>query len=346
MSKDILKKHSRSLDRDYQIIPKDLCKDKRLTPFARLVLIYLLSNSDEWVVRMEYAAFEVGVNVKTFTGAIRELCNVGFISREWIRKENGHFSHYAYEISHEPIFENEFWAPPKKRDRNKKEMSTNDHECMSNTSALSLEGVQPQAQKPPMVKPPMVKGRLPMPNKPMPNKQALEKAMPSHSTSFQAMQASPSKKTDGSSASRKHKRKEDHQERFEYLMGLMILDDKGFHNENDMSFLSFTYSQKQLENAYYHMLYKIENKGIHVKNTLAFFKFLLKNEHNCRTPDSEINEAFARKFATELGWGSLEFKEKYVIDRGNSGKDLSFNMPPASFRDSLGNLYMSIHSEI
>lgn len=341
MQKDRIKKFKVPIEKQFVVIPNALPRDKRLSPLARLVLIYLLTNSDTWVVLNGYAAEEVGVNVKTFTGAIRELYNVGYIRRERIRSEKGYFSHWDYEVHYEAVFENEVWEAPKKRVHKKKEGSALPGE-------LSVGGLQPSAQKPPVVKLPVVNARLSKPKEPMPNIPKAMKAMPSSISSSGAMEASPAKKPVGKQdpdvRGRKHKRPQAQEDTFQWLLGLKIVDENGAINEDTLSFLAHKYSHKKLEDTYFHLIHKLNAKGVKVKKSpLAFFRYLLENEHDCRGTNSELNEAFARNFAKELGWGSLEFKEKYVIDRYNSAKDISFNMEPAAFRESLSGLYMSLN---
>jgi len=335
MSNDTIKKHSRSLEKDYAIIPKDLAKDKRLTPFSRLVLIYLLSNSDTWVVRMVYAAHEIGVNPKTFTNAIRELFNLGFIKRDRVRQANGYFSHFDYEVHHQPIFENEKWEAPKKRSGKK-----NENEATSGDKSLkplAVEALQPQAAKPLVVKPPVVKRALPMPNKPMPNKPKAMEAMPSHSRNQKAMAPSVTK-------GRRFKRPQEEEDRFQWLLGLTLLDEHGKVNEDALSFMAHSYSQEKLQRTYFHLVHKLDKKKVQVKKSpLAFYRHLLENEHNCRASHAELNESMAKKFSSELAWGSLEFHEKYVIDRNIPSKDIDFNLEPEVFKDLLSQLYFNVY---
>lgn len=340
MSNDTIKKHSRSLEKDYAILPRDLAKDKRLTPFSRLVLLYLLSNSDTWVVRTEFAAFEIGVNRKTFTNAIRELYNTGFIARERIRLPNGHFSHFEYEFSHEPIFENPKWQEPKKRVTKKSAEIANVDESCPNPAELSIQALQPQATKPPVVKQSVVNAPLPMPNKPMPNLKAMV-AMPASSKRSKALEASPDKREFPKSKSRVKPRTPEHEERFQYMLGLKIGNEKkGYLDEDAASFLSKDKTYAQIENAYFTLKTK-QRKGDRVDNPAALFRHLLLNEHNPNTPQSEINETFAREFSNHFNWTSLVIKGKFVYDKNNSSKDLNLNMPFESFQSSLHGLYSS-----
>lgn len=343
MSKDRIRKFKVPQDEGYTIIPNKLPKDKRVSVLARLLLVYLLSNSETWVVLTGVAADEIGVNEKTLTGAIRELYNVGYIRRDRVRNPKGHFSHWDYEVHYEPVFENEKWESPKKRIYKKPELLAKVDENPPKPDALPLQGLQPQAEKPPVVKPPVARARLPMPNPPMPNKPMAMEAMPSYKNRQKAMEASPGKK-DPSVRGRNFKRPEEQEMRFQWLLGLELTDDKGQVNEEALSYLAHTYTQEKLERTYFHLVYKMDKKGVKPKSAIALYRHLLANEHNCRASHAELNEAMARKFASELGWGTLEFKEKYVIDRNNPSKDIDFNLDPATFKDLLSGLYMSLNS--
>jgi|HubBroStandDraft_4_1064222.scaffolds.fasta_scaffold16069_3 hypothetical protein len=175
---------------------------------------------------------------------------------------------------------------------------------------------------------------LPMPNKPMPEgKLCLGNALLKNS------------KGNGfvvPSTNRKFKRKPEHQERFEWLMTLELTDENNRISEDEMSFLSHKHSKKQLDDAYCHLQYKIA-EGFKPKSIIAVFKHLLKNEHNPRGSNVEENIRNAKSFAQQKDWSTLEIKNKYVQDKYYQGKDISLNMEPMAFFESLVNLYESIN---
>ena len=187
-----------------------------------------------------------------------------------------------------------------------------------------------------------------MPNIPMPNRPKAMKAMPSSISSSQALEASPSKKPIGKQdpevRGRRHKRPEAQEETFQWLLGLDLTNEKGVIDDEVLSVLAHKYTHKKLEDTYAHLIHKLEDPKLKIKKSIiAFFRHLLNNEHDCRGTNSDLNAAYARKFSKELGWGTLEIKDKYVIDKNNSAKDISLNMEPSSFRDCIGGLYMSLH---
>lgn len=320
----------------YVVVFNHITINKDISDAAYRLLVYLHSNSPTWKVYGRFTAQLLGWGKEKLGKAIRDLYNLGFIQRVQTR-EKGQWGHFIYKVSFKQKFKNEAWAAPKKRER-KPKLYANVDEISPNTGGISADAIQPEHGLPAPVVPPPVNRPLPMPNKPMPNLEALKKALPSSSKSSRALEPSAVR-------GRKFKRSEDKEDLFQWLLGLRILDEKGEINEDSLSYLAHTYSRKKLEDTYYHLVYKMENKGVKIKRSpIALFRYLLENEHSCVTPDSELNEAFARKFSFELGWGSLDFKEKYVIDKNNSAKDISFNMNPAAFRECLGNLYMSLNS--
>lgn len=316
-------------------------QDPSLTSDAYRLLNYLCSNSKTWENYGSYIRKLWGWGEAKLTSAIRCLHNNNYINRKRIRRPDGKLGHYKYQYCQKPVFQNEKWDEPKKRDRTTPDELPNvDESCPKPDllPALPVEAVQPAETKPGMARPAVANPKLPMPNKPMPNPKALKKALPSYFHNQKAMEAPPVQ-------GRKFKRPDDEEDRFQMLLSFQIRDEKGEINEDALSYLANTYTRKKLEDTFYHLTYKLENESLSVKKSpIALYRHLLKHEHNCRTPNADLNEAFARKFAFELGWGSLEFKEKYVIDKNNPSKDIDFNLEPAVFRELLGSLYMNLHS--
>ena len=236
---------------------------------------------------------------------------------------------------------------------------------INNLKQFRAQAVQPESDNPDMVFHPLTKLNLPMPKS-----KALIKALPCQSDKKGASEGSREKQEPkltlmqqrarakrfsgstyqeekpkvkaGPSKERRYKRTPEHEDLFQWLLGLQILDENGFLNVDDMSYLSHKYKAVQLENAYFHMQHKIEKKGFKARSPLAVFKFLLANEHNARGENCDINAQIAAKFMADLGWHTLEIKEKHVQDRNVSAKDISLNMCPAEFKGSLERLYSSI----
>lgn len=181
-------------------------------------------------------------------------------------------------------------------------------------------------------------------NRPLPmpriTRKALEKAMPA-STKKQKT-ATASEQVTPKSSARIHKRSAEHEERFQWLMALQLGDGRGYLSEADASYLSHAYSRQQLENAYCHLCHKIDKEGFKPKSMIAVFRHLLQNEHNARGKNADLNVAFAKKVIADLGWSSLAIHGKYVIDPASPSKDLSLNLEPPVFRQSLQQLYLSV----
>ena len=324
-------------------------RDMNLTSDAYRLLCYLSSNSKNWENYAKYIRKIFKWGEARLTSAIRCLHNCNYIKRERIKRDDGKLGHYKYQYCQKPVFKNEVWEEPKARDRSKTSKLPNVDESSSKPTQLPVEGLQPHHDKPGLVKPRVANPDLPMPKEPMPKLTKAMKALPSSISSSQALEASPSKKPIGKQdpevLGRRHKRPEAQEETFQWLLGLSLLNDNQPKTLETLSVLTYTYTRKKLEDTYFHLIHKLNAKGVKVKKSaMAFYRYLLENEHDCRGTNSELNEAFARNFAKELGWGSLEFKEKYVVDRNNSAKDISFNMEPSAFRDSLGGLYMSVNA--
>jgi hypothetical protein len=340
MSEIHFEPEDQSYEDGYTVVTNNIIVDKDLTDSAKILLIYLMSNSPTWKVYGRFTAKLLGWGKEKLSSAIRCLYTLGYITRIQNR-EKGKWTHYTYRYSNKPKFKNPAWQSQFKSSGQKPEMLPNVDETPSTPETLPVEAVQPKRQKPAPVQSSPDNRPLPKPNKPMPNLNGYE-GNASLSSKSKAMDASRTKQ-DPATRGRKHKRPDDEEDRFQWLLGLHILDEKGYLNEDALSYLAHTYTRKRLEDAYFHMLHKIQKKSFKAKSPIAVFRHLLENEHNCRGTDAELNEAFARKFASDLGWGSLLINENYVIDKNVSAKDLSLNMEPAAFRSSLENLYLSIH---
>lgn len=202
---------------------------------------------------------------------------------------------------------------------------------------LSVEALEPSPEKPSTAPALTDFKRIPMPNKPMPDLKALKgNASLSQKPKAMASGATPKSRT------RQFKRSPDKEELFEYLKSLEFGADKLKLSEDDASYLANCYSVKHVEDCYFDVCGKID-KGHNIRNPIGLFRKLLSDENCPRGKASQTNIAFAKRFAKDLGWSSLIIKDKYVIDSGHSGKDLSLNMEPAAFKSSLENLYMGIH---
>ncbi len=147
------------------------------------------------------------------------------------------------------------------------------------------------------------------------------------------------------SATRKFKRNEHHQARFEWLMTKYITDDKNRIYEDEISYLSHAYSMQQLEDAYSHLQFKLTEQHFKAKSLIAVYKHILKNEHCPINSNCLENIKTAKSFAQEMNWNSLIIKQKHVMDKTFSGKDISLNMDPMAFFEQLVGLYQCLRGE-
>jgi predicted transcriptional regulator len=319
----------------YVLVFDSITNDSTISDAAYRLLVHLHSNSDTWKVYGRFTAHLLGWGKDKMTRAIRELYNLGFITRTQVRNK-GEWGHFIYKVSFKKKFKNPVWELPKSR----KKTTEKEREFHK---ALPVQASQPERENPSPVNPGPVIQPLPMPNKPMPNKPKAMKALPSSISSSKALAASQGKQ-DPDVRGRRHKRPEAQEETFQWLLGLDLTNEKGVIDDEVLSVLAHTFTRKKLEDTYAHFIHKLEDPKLKIKKSkIAFYRHLLNNEHDCRGTNSDLNAAYARKFSKELQWGTLEIKDKYVIDRNNSAKDISLNMDASSFRDCLGGLYMSLH---
>jgi len=324
----------------FQIAPAEIVFHRSISSDTKILILainQIKHSAPSWTIIQSDLQNRLCFGRDKMKKAMAEAVQFGYLRVKQVRQEKGKVNAKGQPIAGQ-FNRNDFDF---NIDGNFEIVDEQEKDDKSNGKGLSLEASEPSTEKPSTAKPSTVNQPLPMPDKPMPRLKAL-KGNASLSKSSRALEASPVKKDSSPSKARKHKRTEDHENKFQYLLGLQILDDNGYLNEDDMSYLSFKYSQKQIDDAYYHMLYKMEKKDFKARNPLAVFKFLLKNEHNARGANSDINATYARKIKSEFNWTSLEIKEKYVIDKNNSAKDISLNMEPSAFRDSLGGLLMGM----
>lgn len=104
----------------YNKFQNNFFRNHELSRTARLVHGYFLSNSDNWHVKLKYAADELDMCESTLTKYIRELMDKGRMLRERIRHANGWFGGYKYTVFEEPL---ESIDPPPEPPRSKRKIS-------------------------------------------------------------------------------------------------------------------------------------------------------------------------------------------------------------------------------
>ncbi len=90
-------------DQGFTVIPNKLIVNKELPPIPKLVLIYLLHNSEDWKVYQHKIREDLNIGICSLRTAIAQLEKLGYLRRRQL-KEKGKFSHYEYEYHSEPIF--------------------------------------------------------------------------------------------------------------------------------------------------------------------------------------------------------------------------------------------------
>lgn len=87
---------------DFDDIEKIILSDKRLTPKARFLMLYCLAYKD---TKFKFGTIPLslatGMGVSSTTSGIKELELLGYITREYSKKENGSFREVRY-IFHIP----------------------------------------------------------------------------------------------------------------------------------------------------------------------------------------------------------------------------------------------------
>ncbi len=98
-------------DHPYTMILNSLIRDNSISPNCRLVLIHLLSNRDEWKIRITclWNQFKDHIGRDKFQNIINEAIEAGYIKRE-IYKE-GNLNRFRYLLSEIPKFKKYFPHP-------------------------------------------------------------------------------------------------------------------------------------------------------------------------------------------------------------------------------------------
>jgi len=87
---------------NFAMIPNKLLADERLSWKAKGVLCYLLSMPYDWKIYTEEICKHSKDGVKCLNAAINELIKFGYITRDVIRVEKGHYGGYEYSVFNVP----------------------------------------------------------------------------------------------------------------------------------------------------------------------------------------------------------------------------------------------------
>jgi hypothetical protein len=88
----------------YNKLGNGFFRRRELSDKAIRVHGYLLSNADTWNVTYKNMSKAVSMSVGKLSKAIRELDKFGFLRYERVRREDGTFAGYRYQVAEEPIF--------------------------------------------------------------------------------------------------------------------------------------------------------------------------------------------------------------------------------------------------
>lgn len=91
------------VDSRFTKIANTFCRDKRVTPRAARVFIFLRSHMSGWRVTVASIATQLGMSNGTVANAINDLEELGYVRRAWERDENARFQGMRYQIFEEPV---------------------------------------------------------------------------------------------------------------------------------------------------------------------------------------------------------------------------------------------------
>ena len=91
------------VDSRFTKIANSFCRDKRVTPRAARVFIFLRSHVSGWRLTVASIAMQLGMSKGTVASAINDLEELGYVRRAWVRDDNARFQGVRYQIFEEPI---------------------------------------------------------------------------------------------------------------------------------------------------------------------------------------------------------------------------------------------------
>lgn len=98
-----IKRADHSKDHPYSQISNYTLRDKDLQGHAGSLLFYLLSHKNEWKVRLSVLAKDRGISLNSVKKYIHQLITLGYVKRNFLKKEKGYFDGYEYEVSEWPL---------------------------------------------------------------------------------------------------------------------------------------------------------------------------------------------------------------------------------------------------
>lgn len=88
---------------NYYIAHKSYVEDERLSFKAKGIMSYLFSKPDNWVIYQSEVANSSKDGKSSVRTAFNELLELGYLTREVARKENGDFDGYDYTLHEQPV---------------------------------------------------------------------------------------------------------------------------------------------------------------------------------------------------------------------------------------------------
>lgn len=92
-------RHVGKLEDHYTMIPNDFSRDARVTPRAARVYIFIASQSAGWSLNSRSIATQLDMGRDSVNRALRELEELGWLSRVQQVDEGNRFSNIVYEVS-------------------------------------------------------------------------------------------------------------------------------------------------------------------------------------------------------------------------------------------------------
>ena len=86
------------LERNFYILDKAISEDSRLSFEARGLLIFLLGKPDSWEVSIQHLVNESPAGKDKVARMLKELRNVGYVTCEKYRNDNGRLAGYVYTV--------------------------------------------------------------------------------------------------------------------------------------------------------------------------------------------------------------------------------------------------------
>lgn len=85
---------------EFFIGPSKVLTDKRLTPKAKLVLLYLLSKPKDWVTQIQDIVNQSDIGKRAVQSALQELKKYGYARMVMGRRKNGEITGLTWEVSY------------------------------------------------------------------------------------------------------------------------------------------------------------------------------------------------------------------------------------------------------